>query len=224
MRILIVEDDQVLGLAMDKSLRRENFAVDWVQTAHAAIQFATLEHFDLIVLDLGLPDGDGHKVIRKLRDAGQTLPILVVSARDGLDERVQALDEGADDYVIKPLAIAELHARVRAMLRRRMNAANPRITLGRLILDMNGKRAFVDEAAIELSGREWSVLEYLIANTGRIVSKDQLIQAIANWDKELSQNAIEAYVHRIRSKIEGSQINIRTIRGLGYMLEEPVDV
>ena len=223
MRILIVEDDRALGLAMEKSLQRENFAVDWVQTAQDAIQFAALECFDLLVLDLGLPDGDGHKVIRKLREAGQTLSILVVSARDGIDERVQALDEGADDYVIKPLAMTELHARVRAMLRRRMNVTNPRITLGRLTLDMNGKRAFINDAAIELSGREWSVLEYLIANTGRIVSKDQLIQAIANWDKELSPNAIEAYVHRVRSKIEGSQINIRTIRGLGYMLEEPAN-
>lgn len=223
MRILIVEDDKALGLAMEKSLHREKFAVDWVQTAQEAIQFAMLERFDLLVLDLGLPDGDGHKVIRKLREAGQTLSILVVSARDGLDERIQALDEGADDYVIKPLAMTELHARVRAMLRRRMNVTNPRITLGQLTLDMNGKRAFINDVAIDLSGREWSVLEYLIANTARIVSKDQLIQAIANWDKELSPNAIEAYVHRIRSKIEGSKINIRTIRGLGYMLEEPTD-
>lgn len=223
MRILIVEDDQTLGLAVKKSLHRENFAVDWVQTAEEAIKFAMLERFDLLVLDLGLPDGDGHKVIRKLRLAGQTLSILVVSARDGIDERVLALDEGADDYVTKPLAMTELHARVRAMLRRRMNMANPQIALGQLMLDMTGKRAFINETAIELSGREWSVLEYLIANAGRIVSKDQLIQAIANWSKELSPNAIEAYVHRVRGKIEGSQINIRTVRGLGYMLEEPAD-
>lgn len=223
MRILIVEDDQALGLAMQNSLSRENFAVDRVQTAQEAIQFSLLERFDLIVLDLGLPDGDGHTVIRKLREAGQTLSILVVSARDGIDERVRALDQGADDYVIKPVAMSELHARVRAMLRRRMNVASARIKLGRLELDMNGKRAFINDAAIDLSAREWGVLEYLIANTDRIVSKDQLIQAIANWSTDLSPNAIEAYVHRVRGKIEGSQINIRTVRGLGYMLEEPDD-
>jgi two-component system OmpR family response regulator len=223
MRVMVVEDDKALGAAMEKSLRRERFAVDWVQSAQSAIQFASMEHFDLIVLDLGLPDGDGFKVIRKLRDEGQTVLILIVSARDGVDDRIKGLDEGADDYVVKPIAMAELHARVRAMLRRRMNVANSTMKLGNLFVDISGRRATIDGRNIDLSGREWAVLEYLIANTGRIVSKDQLIQAISSWDEDLSQNAIEAYVHRIRGKIEGSNLNIRTVRGLGYMLEEPVE-
>jgi len=222
MRILIVEDDKTLGEAIAKSLRQADFAVDWVETARAALQCLTVEHFDLLVLDLGLPDSDGHTVIGKLRELGQTLPVLILTARDALEERVKGLDGGADDYVIKPIAMAELHARARALLRRSMNSASPRVAIGRLVLDTVGKRAFIDSRGIDLSAREWSVLEYLVGNAGRIVSKDQLIQAIAGWGQELSQNAIEAYVHRVRAKIEGSDIAIRTVRGLGYLLEEPV--
>jgi two-component system OmpR family response regulator len=221
MRILIVEDDKMLGAAIAASLRQAGFAVDWVETAHAALQCMAVEHFDLLVLDLGLPDGDGHSVVHKLRELGQSLPVLILTARDALEERVKGLDEGADDYVIKPIAMPELHARVRALLRRRMNSASSRIAIGRLVLDMVGKRAFIDARSIDLSAREWSVLEYLVGSAGRIVSKDQLIQAIAGWGQELSQNAIEAYVHRVRAKIEGSEIEIRTVRGLGYLLQEP---
>ncbi len=221
MRILIVEDDKTLGSTIATSLRREGYAVDWVETASAALQCATIESFDLILLDLGLPDSDGHSVIRTLRERGQQVPVLILTARDGLDERVKGLDEGADDYVIKPIATPELHARVRALLRRRMNSASPRIVIGKLELDTVGKRAFVNSECIDLSAREWSVLEYLVGRAGKIVSKDQLIQAITDWQSDLSQNAIEAYVHRVRSKIEGSDVAIRTVRGLGYLLEEP---
>lgn len=221
MRILIVEDDKTLGAAISRSLRQEGFAVDWVETARAALQCLSAENFDLLVLDLGLPDSDGHAVVRKVRELGQSLPVLILTARDALDERVKGLDTGADDYVIKPIAMPELHARLRALLRRRMNNASPHVTIGKLVLDTVGRRAFIDSRSIDLSAREWSVLEYLIGRTGRVVSKDQLIQAIAGWDRDLSQNAIEAYVHRIRTKIEGSDITIRTVRGLGYMLEEP---
>lgn len=224
MRILILEDDKILGAMIAKSLRQNGFAVDWAETAGAALQCLTVERFDLLILDLGLPDSDGHSVVRKLRQLGQSLPVLILTARDALDERVKGLDQGADDYVIKPIAMPELHARVRALLRRRMNNANPQVTVGKLVIDTVGKRAYIGSRNIELSAREWSVLEYLVGNSGRIVSKDQLIQAIAGWDKELTQNAIEAYVHRIRAKIEGSDITIRTVRGLGYMLEEPANV
>lgn len=224
MRILIVEDDKTLGAAIATSLRREGYAVDWVETASAALQCATIEHFDLLLLDLGLPDSDGHAVVRALRENGQQLPVLILTARDRLDDRVQGLDEGADDYVIKPIAMLELHARIRALLRRRMNNANPRVVMGMLELDTVGKRAFVNSVSIDLSAREWSVLEYLVGRAGKIVSKDQLIQAITDWQSDLSQNAIEAYVHRVRSKIEGSSVTIRTVRGLGYLLDEPATV
>lgn len=222
MRIMLVEDDKTLGASIEKSLRREGFPVDWVQSAQQAIQCALAEHFDLLVLDLGLPDGDGLKVIRQLRNEGQAVLILIVSARDGVNDRINALDEGADDYIIKPVAIAELHARVRAMLRRRLNVANPIVQIGNLLIDISRKQASIAGRDVDLSKREWSVIEYLIANTGRIVSKVQLIEAIANWDQDISQNAIEAYVHRVRGKIDGSGLTIRTVRGLGYMLEEPL--
>ncbi|MDB6063622.1 MAG: response regulator [Verrucomicrobiaceae bacterium] len=223
MRILVVEDDKALGAAITKSLQQAGFAVDWVETARTALQFLTLENFDLLLLDLGLPDSDGYTVVRKLRESGKSLPILILTARDALDDRVRGLDQGADDYVVKPIAMPELHARVRALLRRRMTGGNPSITLKKLVLDTVGRRAYVESRSIDLTAREWSVLEYLVGNSGRIVSKDQLIQAIASWDRELSQNAIEAYVHRIRGKIEGSEVVIKTVRGLGYLLEEPTN-
>ena len=173
------------------------------------------------MFDLGLPDGDGYDVVRYLRKTGKALPVLILTARDAVEDRVQGLDLGADDYVVKPVAMAELQARLRALIRRSSGASSPRVDLGRLVLDMPGKCAYLAGLALDLSAREWSVLEYLATHSRRIVSKEQLIQAITTMDQELSANAIEAYVHRVRRKIEGSGIIIRTIRGLGYMLEEP---
>jgi two-component system OmpR family response regulator len=221
MRILIVEDDETLGTAMTQSLVHAGYAADLTAKIADALHILSVENFDALVLDLGLPDGDGYDVVRYLRKHGKALPVLILTARDAVEDRVQGLDLGADDYVVKPVALSELQARLRALIRRSSGASSPRVCLGRLELDMPGKRAYLAGQALDLSAREWSVLEYLATHSRRIVSKEQLIQAITAMDQELSANAIEAYVHRVRSKIEGSGVNIRTIRGLGYMLEEP---
>ena len=206
---------------MMQSLGHAGYAAELTTEIVDALHLLSVENFDALVLDLGLPDGDGYDVVRYLRKMGKALPVLILTARDAVEDRVQGLDLGADDYVVKPVAMAELQARLRALIRRSSGASSPRVDLGRLVLDMPGKRAYLAGLALDLSAREWSVLEYLATHSRRIVSKEQLIQAITTMDQELSANAIEAYVHRVRRKIEGSGIIIRTIRGLGYMLEEP---
>lgn len=222
MRILIVEDDRALGQAMAAFLRHVEWAVDLVGTVAEALHLLVNEQVDALVLDLGLPDGDGYEVVRALRQGAYPVPVLILTARDAVEDRVQGFDLGADDYVVKPVALAELQARLRALIRRSKGSLSAQLTLGNLMLDTPGKRAFVQGQPIDLSGREWAVLEYLMAHPRRILSKGQLIQAIADLGQELSENAIEAYVHRLRTKLEGSQVLIRTVRGLGYMLEEHV--
>lgn len=220
MRILLVEDDKMLGEAVAKSLINAGYATDWVETAAAALHALAVENFDAMVLDIGLPDRDGYEVVRHFRQRNKLLPVLIMTARDAVEDRVQGLDIGADDYVVKPIAMAELHARVRALIRRRAGIGSSCFKIGRLELDTAGRQAYLDGRSLDLSGREWGVLEYLSTHDKRIVSKEQLIQAIAGWDQELSANAIEAYVSRVRAKIENSGVVIRTVRGLGYMLEE----
>lgn len=223
MRILVVEDNETLGTAMAQSLAHAGYAADLVVNVADALHALTMEHFDAMVLDLGLPDRDGYDVVRHLRQRGISMPVLILTARDAVEDRVQGLDLGADDYVVKPIAMAELQARLRALIRRSSGGSSPRFRIARLELDTSGKRAYLGGQSLDLSAREWSVLEYLATHSRRIVSKDQLIQAITAWDQELSANAIEAYVHRVRGKIEGSGVVIRTVRGLGYMLEEMED-
>ena len=219
MRILVVEDDQTLGAVMVQSLKHAGYATDTATSVAEALHVLAVENFDAMILDLGLPDRDGYEVVRHLRQRGKTMPVLILTARDAVEDRVQGLDLGADDYVVKPVAMAELQARLRALIRRSSGAASPHFNLANLQLDTVGKRAYVEAQPLDLSAREWSVLEYLATHAGRIVSKDQLIQAITALDQALSSNAIEAYVHRVRIKIEGSGVSIRTVRGLGYMLE-----
>ncbi len=220
MRILIVEDDGTLGSAMAQSLINGGYACDVVDKVAHALHALSVENFDAIVLDLGLPDGDGYEVVRHLRQRGKLIPVLILTARDAVEDRVQRLDLGAHDYLVKPVAMPELHARLRALIRRTTGIGTPRFRIGGLELDTVGKQAYLEDKSLDLSSREWSVLEYLATHSRRIISKEQLIQATAGWDQDLSANAIEAYVHRIRGKIEGSGIVIRTVRGLGYMLEE----
>ena len=220
MRILLVEDDQSLGQAVLRSLQNAGYAADLVDTGKAALHALDVEHFDLLLLDLGLPDCDGCDVVRELRQRQIPLPILILSARDAVESRIQALDLGADDYMIKPVELSELGARIRALLRRHAGSAAPQLILGRLVLDLTSKQAFVDSNRLDYSAREWSVLEYLALHAGQVISKEQLIQAIANWDQALSANAIEAYVHRVRNKLGNCGVTIRTVRGFGYMLSE----
>jgi len=220
MRILIVEDDATLGSGLGRILQSEGYAVDLMARGEQAVQAAQRERFDLVILDVGLPDIDGFEVLRRLRGGAQRMPVLVLTARDTVDDRVHGLDLGADDYLAKPFAMPELAARVRALIRRSQAQSGPRIVHGPLALDTVARRAFLDEAPLDLAAREWAVLEVLLARVERVVSKESIIQAVASWGDELSANAIEVYVSRLRAKLEPAGIRIRTVRGFGYMLEE----
>jgi len=220
MRIMIVEDDAVLARGVARILESEGYAVDVVARGEQAILAAEQERFDLVILDVGLPGMDGFEVLRRLRAQAERVPVLLLTARDAVDDRVHGLDLGADDYVAKPFAMSELAARVRALIRRSQAQAGPKVVHGPLLLDTVARRAFLNGEPLELAGREWAVLEVLLAKVERVVSKEAIIQAVANWGEELSLNAIEVYVSRLRAKLEPAGIRIRTVRGFGYMLEE----
>jgi two-component system OmpR family response regulator len=224
MRILIVEDDSTLGSGLVRILQAEGYAVDLMPRGEQAVLAAERERFDLVILDVGLPGIDGFEVLRRLREGAQRMPVLVLTARDTVDDRVHGLDLGADDYMAKPFAMPELAARVRALIRRSQAQSGPRVVHGPLALDTVARRAFLRGAPLELAAREWAVLEVLLARVERIVSKESIIQAVASWGDELSPNAIEVYVSRLRGKLEPAGIRIRTVRGFGYMLEEYAEV
>ena len=224
MRLLIVEDDAPLASGLRRILEAEGHSVDVTARGEEAVSAAARERFDLVILDIGLPQMDGFEVLRRFRaaaagGAGPT-PVLVLTARDAVDDRVRGLDLGADDYMVKPFAMPELTARVRALLRRSQSHGGPRIAHGPLQLDTVARRAYLRNEPLELAAREWAVLEVLLARVEKIVSKEAIIQAVAGWGDDLSPNAIEVYVSRLRSKLEPAGIRIRTVRGFGYMLEE----
>jgi two-component system OmpR family response regulator len=224
MRLLIVEDDAPLASGLRRMLEAEGYAVDVTARGEEAVLAASQERFDLVILDIGLPQMDGFEVLRRLRAAATAnsgpMPVLVLTARDAVDDRVRGLDLGADDYMAKPFAMPELTARVRALLRRSQAHGDPRIVHGPLAIDTVARRAFLRGEPLELAAREWAVLEVLLAKVEKIVSKEAIIQAVAGWGDELSPNAIEVYISRLRSKLEPAGIRIRTVRGFGYMLEE----
>jgi two-component system, OmpR family, response regulator len=219
MRVLLSEDDEILADGISKALRQAGFAVDHVATGEDADQALQSNNFDLLILDLGLPVIDGLEVLRRLRTRKQVLPVLILTARDRLEDRVTGLDFGADDYLTKPFDLPELEARVRALLRRGRVAADVEVVYGALRFDTVGRRVTVHDQQLELSARELAVLEILLQRGGKVVSKEQLIEHMYGWDEEVSHNAMEVNVHRLRKKLEAAGINIRTIRGLGYLLE-----
>ena len=219
-RILIVEDDAALASGIARILEGEGHAIDVMAKGEDAVSAAKRERFDLLILDIGLPGIDGFEVLRRLRAAGDRAPVLVLTARDALDDRVRGLDLGADDYMAKPFAMPELAARVRALVRRSQAQTGPKIVHGPLTLDTLARRAQLNGEPLDLAAREWAVLEVLLARVEKIVSKESIIQAVASWGEELTPNAIEVYVSRLRAKLEPSGVRIRTVRGFGYMLEE----
>jgi len=221
MRILLVEDDALLADGLARSLGQSGYLVEVAADGLTADRWLENESFDLTILDLGLPGLDGSTVLQRLRARKQRTPVLILSARMAIEERVRLLDLGADDYVVKPVALVELEARVRALIRRGAGAAEPTIRLGRLELDTIGKRAWLDGKALELSAREWAALEFLASRVNRIVNKEQIMQALYRWDEEITPNAIEKFISRLRNKLEPAGITIRTVRGLGYYLEKP---
>jgi two-component system OmpR family response regulator len=221
MRILLVEDDALLADGLARSLRQSGYTVEVVGDGLAADRWLEVEDFELAVLDLGLPGLDGSEILRRLRARKQRLPVLVLSAREELGERVRLLDLGADDYLVKPVALVELEARVRALLRRGQGGSEPNIRLGRLLLDTVGKRAWLDDEALDLKAREWAALAFLAQRINRIVSKEQIMQALYGWEEEITPNAVEKFISRLRGKLEPAGVVIRTVRGLGYYLEKP---
>jgi DNA-binding response OmpR family regulator len=220
MRILVVEDNDLVADALTRGLGAAGFAVDRSASAEAAAHALAAEHFDLLVVDVGLPGADGLSLVRRLRSRGSTQPVLILTARDTLAIKVEALNLGADDFLLKPFEQDELIARCRALIRRANLYAGEQVNLGRLRLDVAGRTLRIDEAPVELTGREWLVLECLVLNSGRVVSKERLQQAIAGFDQALTPNAVEVYVSRVRAKV-GAAAVIRTVRGLGYRLDEP---
>jgi two-component system OmpR family response regulator len=221
MRILIVEDDPVLSDGLIRSLRSSDYAVDFATDGAAADHILSASSFDLVILDLGLPRLEGYEVLRRLRRRGSKTPVLILTALDSLEDRVKGLDQGADDYLTKPFDLPELEARVRALIRRGQSGGGSLLSHGALTLDTAGRRASLAGEPLELSAREIGVLEVLMLRTGRVVNKDQLAEELYGWDEEVSANAIEVYVHRLRRKLEPAGVTIRTIRGLGYLLEKP---
>jgi two-component system OmpR family response regulator len=221
MRILVVEDDSVLRDGLSRSLRNGGYAVEVADDGRLADQLLSVHSFDLVVLDLGLPGLDGLEVLRRLRRRASNVPVLILTARDSIVDRVNGLDVGADDYLVKPFELAELEARVRALMRRAQSVSTARISHGALTLDTAARRAFVGEEALDLSAREVALLEALLLSAGRVVSKDQLADRLYGVSDEVGPNAIEVFVHRLRRKIEVAGVSIRTIRGLGYLVEKP---
>ncbi|MEW5904915.1 MAG: response regulator transcription factor [Pseudomonadota bacterium] len=220
MRILIAEDDEVLADGLSNSMRHAGYAVDCVRDGQAARTILSGEQpFDLVILDLGLPKVDGFSVLRSLRENNRQVPVIILTARDAEGDRVKGLDLGADDYMIKPFSLPELEARVRALLRRGQCGMNPVYSCGRLTFDSVARRTLIDGAPLDLTTRELSVLEALMLRIGWVVSKEQLLERLYSYAEEASNNAIEVYIHRLRKKIEPAGVTIRTIRGLGYVID-----
>jgi DNA-binding response OmpR family regulator len=220
MRVLVVEDDPLVGDGIRRALNGGGFAADLVSSAEAARTALDTDSFDLAIADIGLPRQNGLQLVRSLRSRGRVIPILILTARDGLEDRVTALDLGADDYMTKPFQVPELLARCRALIRRSNSVANPRITFGDLDLDTTRKSVTAAGKSLELTQREWAILECMILNAGHIVSKNKLMSTIADWSEDLTLNAVEVYVSRLRAKL-GNAAVISTVRGMGYRIDEP---
>jgi len=219
MRILIAEDDSILADGLTRSLRNSGYAVDAVSDGVSADAALAVQEFDLLILDIGLPSMNGLEVLSRLRARNSRLPVLILTAADSIEQRVKGLDLGADDYMAKPFSLSELEARVRALTRRGAGGGATVLRHGRLVFDQTGRVAMVDDQTLDLSAREVSLLEILLTRSGRMVSKNQIVDHLCEWGEEVSSNAIEVYVHRLRKKIEPSGVKIATVRGLGYCLE-----
>ncbi len=219
MRILLAEDDAIIADGLIRALRKAGYAVDHVGNGLDADTALLSQTFDLLILDLGLPKLHGIDVLRRLRSRKSVTPVLILTAQDGIEDRVRGLDAGADDYLTKPFALPELEARVRALTRRGTGQAT-RIEFGALSYDQAERIVKVHGQLIDLSAREMAVLEVLMLRAGRLVGKEQLVDHLCGWGEEVSTNAIEVYVHRLRKKIETAGVRIATLRGLGYCLEK----
>jgi two-component system OmpR family response regulator len=220
MRILLVEDDPALSGSLKQGLQQMGFAVELSHDGAEADAILSLRTFDLIVLDLGLPGLSGMEVLKRLRKRGTATPVLILTARDALQDRVAGLKAGADDYVLKPFDFEELEARLQALLRRTQSDRSGYLEAGELRLDKRSRQAYFQNEPLSLSSREVAVLELLMSRYGRVVGKDQLAEHLTGLEVEIGQNAVEVYVHRLRKKLEPLGVSVRTLRGLGYLLEK----
>ncbi|HMW18867.1 MAG TPA: response regulator [Accumulibacter sp.] len=222
MRILVIEDDELVASGLKQGLSQAGFTVDLADSAEAAADSLRDGAFDLAVVDIGLPQADGLTLIRHLRAQGNTLPVLVLTARGSLEEMVCGLDVGADDYLAKPFQLAELCARLRALLRRSHARGDNCLRHNGLTLDISRQQAILNGELLELTRREWVLLEALLLASPNVLSKERLVQILTGWDKEITSNAVEVYVSRLRSKLAAGGINIRTVRGIGYRIDAAI--
>ena len=220
MRILIVEDDVVLAAALTRALTQAAYAVDCVDNGEDAERALAGDGYDLLLLDIALPRMDGLQVLQRLRQRKSRMPVLLLTARDTLDDRLAGLDLGADDYMTKPFDLPEFEARVRALIRRGQFHTGKTLTHGELRFDLEAHRLFHGDQPVELSVRELAVIELLLSRQGHVVTKEQLVDRLFGWGDDGGSNAIEVYVHRLRKKLEPFKIDIRTVRGMGYLLEK----
>lgn len=224
MRILLIEDESELASWLARGLARHGgFMVDWANDAELAERRLAVEEFDAIILDLGLPGMDGHEFLHRLRGRDNRCPVLVLTARDSLSERIGTLHEGADDFMHKPFAIEELEARLHALIRRSRGREHPRWTLGDLALDIGGQRFLHHDEALSLSPREYAALKVLMQKAGEPVAKHHILERISPDDTTINLEAIEVLVHRLRKKLAGTGVQIVTLRGMGYCLEPTRD-
>ena len=221
MRILLVEDDAMLAEAVTRALHHSSHMVQRAATGLEADRALGTTEYDLVLLDLGLPQLDGFEVLKRLRARRSKVPVLILTVRDSVEDRVAGLDLGADDYLTKPFELSELEARVRALIRRSHASASADIVHGPLRLDTVGRRLFHNEVPVDLSARELSVVELLLLREGRVVTKQQIVDHLYGWEDNSSSNAVEVFVYRLRRKLEPSGVDIRTVRGMGYLIEKP---
>jgi two-component system OmpR family response regulator len=220
MRVLLVEDDPILADGLKRILLRSHYIVTHEANGREADRLLTINQYDLVILDMGLPEMDGAEILHRLRQRNVKVPVLILTARDKIEDRVQGLDSGADDFLAKPFDLLELEARIRALLRRGLSAGSAKLQVGELCLDTVGHRAILNGEPLDLSARELSVLEVLMMRADRVVSKEVLSEQLSVLGEEMTLNAVEVYVHRLRKKIVVGNVNIRTLRGLGYLLEK----
>ena len=219
MRVLLVEDDPMIGEAIQAALRDASYAADWVKDGQTALGTLLSQHYDLVLLDLGLPGKDGLDVLTAIRSNDNPVPLLIITARDGLDERIRGLDGGADDYVLKPFEMTELFARIRAVLRRKGGAASPILSNGIVSLDPATREASAhSDEAVQLSNREFALLQALMARPGAILSRSELEDRIYGWGEEVESNAVEYLIHTLRKKLGGDVI--KNVRGAGWMVSK----
>ena len=218
MRVLLVEDDWMIGEAVERSLRQASYAADWIRDGMLAIAALDTHTYDMVLLDLGLPGRDGHAVLAHVRSRHNAVPVVIVTARDALDERIRGLDGGADDYVLKPFEMAELLARMRAVMRRKSGVAHPIMTNGVITLDPASREAGTEGSTITLTAREFSLLHALMIRPGAILSRQELEGRIYGWNEEVESNAVEFLIHSLRKKLGSTAI--KNVRGVGWMVSK----